>query len=132
MNIYLDIDGTLLQDGAPAPCSHEFIEHVTKYHDCYWLTTHVRNGELGYLFPYLERAGVKPATLKLMECIKTTQWDMLKTEAIDMNENFLWFDDQPTAVESDILSTEGKDASLVLIGSNGTSLCAWLKERDKR
>jgi hypothetical protein len=36
---------------------------------------------------------LKPETLKLIDKIKPTKWNDLKTEAINFEEDFLWFDD---------------------------------------
>jgi len=94
MNIYLDIDGVLLADiGSPAHYADEFIQAVLqKYPDStYWLTTHVWNGEHVVhesLAPYL-----KPETQALLYKIKPTVWGKAKTDGIDFNKPFLWFDD---------------------------------------
>lgn len=94
MNIYLDIDGVLLANNLqPANNAAEFLDYVlTHYPDStYWLTTHC-NGDsnvpvrhIGHLF--------EDKTVKLMQKIKATSWDLAKTRAIDFNKPFLWFDD---------------------------------------
>jgi hypothetical protein len=94
MNVYLDIDGVLLIDETHAAnYANEFLQTILeKYPDStYWLTTHNWNGEnraKGVLAPYL-----KPATVKLLDKIKPTKWNELKTDAINFDEDFLWFDD---------------------------------------
>jgi len=40
--------------------------------------------------------------------IKPTRWKVLKTEAIDMNEDFLWFDDAPTREDLDKLKKHNR------------------------
>jgi ribonucleotide monophosphatase NagD (HAD superfamily) len=50
MNLYIDIDGVLLNDaldnaGTPANHATEFLKFVTEKHNCYWLTTHCHGGE---------------------------------------------------------------------------------------
>ncbi len=126
---YLDVDGTLLdKHGQPAGCLHDFIEYVTEHYECYWLKTHVRDGTLGYLFPYLERAGMPPETLELLHKVQPTTWDMLKTEAIDLQGDCIWFDDQPTSEEMKRLKQAGKASSLVVVDrERGQGLCEWMK-----
>lgn len=104
MNIYLDIDGVLLADTAtPAEYANEFIQLVlSKYPDSiYWLTTHVWNGEnviSHSLAPYPE-----PETQALLGKIKPTKWGQWKTDAIDFNQPFLWFDDDLYPEEREVL-----------------------------
>lgn len=94
MNIYLDIDGVLLdRDLQPAKYAPEFLEYVlTNYpNSTYWLTTHCQGDasvpiqHIGHLFDN--------ETADLMKEIKPTTWDMAKTRAIDFTQPFLWFDD---------------------------------------
>jgi len=94
-NIYLDIDGILLvNDGTPANHANDFLRLVLqKYPDTtYWLTTHCKGdanvpiARFGHMF--------EPDVAELMLKIKTTNWDMSKTEAIDFSQPFLWFDDE--------------------------------------
>ena len=103
MNIYLDIDGTLIHDdltdlsGKPAFGLEEFIIAL-RPHTTYWLTTHCRNGN-----PERAREIMKsrlPETLHAdIDRIKPTTWDMLKTEALDWSRDFIWFDDTITKTE---------------------------------
>ena len=94
MNIYLDIDGVLLANETHAAnYADEFLQVVLeKYPDTtYWLTTHNWRGEnraKEVLAPYL-----KPETVKLLDRIKPSEWGELKTDAINFDEDFLWFDD---------------------------------------
>lgn len=93
-NIYLDIDGVLLANELnPAKYSDEFIKFVlTKYPDStYWLTTHCRQKE-NYTLQLLSRF-FNGETLELIKKIKPTEWNILKTDAIDFSKPFLWFDD---------------------------------------
>jgi hypothetical protein len=94
MNIYLDIDGVLLvNENFAANYADDFLQAVlTKYPDTtYWLTTHYWRGEdraKEILAPHLE-----PETVSLLDKIKPTKWGELKTDAIDFEQDFLWFDD---------------------------------------
>lgn len=93
-NIYLDIDGVLLaNENNAAQYADEFLQAILeKYPDStYWLTTHNWNGEnrtREVLAPYL-----KPETVALLDKIKESEWNELKTDAINFDEDFLWFDD---------------------------------------
>lgn len=94
MNIYLDIDGVLLvNDSNAANHADEFLRAVIeKYPEStYWLTTHNRKGEnraKEVLTPHL-----KPVTVDLLDKVKPSEWKYLKTDAIDFDQDFLWFDD---------------------------------------
>lgn len=94
MNIYLDIDGTMihenLAESIPAIGLAEFIIAL-RPHTTYWLTTHCRDGN-----PERPREIMKqylPAELHVdIDRIKPTVWDILKTEGIDWSKDFIWFD----------------------------------------
>lgn len=94
MNIYLDIDGVLLaNEHSAAEYADEFLQGVlAKYPDTtYWLTTHdwiEGNRAIERLTPFL-----KQETINLLPKIKSTKWDQSKTDGIDFNHPFLWFDD---------------------------------------
>lgn len=92
MNIYLDIDGVILaNDLYKANYSVELVKHLVKKYPVYWLTTHCR-GDANYTVRFLERF-FDPETIEIMKNILPTNWDILKTEAIDFSQPFLWFDD---------------------------------------
>lgn len=78
MNIYLDIDGVILaNDKRVANYSHEFIDHLVNKYPVYWLTTHCR-GDASYTVNHL-RMFFNSETMKLIERILPTNWDILKT-----------------------------------------------------
>lgn len=102
MNIYLDIDGVLLaNDKRVANFSHEFIDHLVKKYPVYWLTTHCK-GDANHTVNFLKMF-FNSETIKLLEYIQPTNWDLLKTEAIDFSKPFLWFDDDVFEAEKEIL-----------------------------
>src|SRR3972149_467890 len=102
MNIYLDIDGVILaNDIQEAKHSKEFIKYLTDNHNVYWLTTHCK-GDAEYTVNFVRRY-FDPETIELLKKIKPTNWDTLKTEAIDFDKPFLWFDDQLFDSEKDEL-----------------------------
>lgn len=102
MNIYLDIDGVILaNDKRIANYAHEFIEHLVNKYPVYWLTTHCR-GDASYTVNHLKMF-FNSETMKLIERILPTNWDILKTDAIDFSKPFLWFDDDLFGGEKEIL-----------------------------
>lgn len=93
MNIYLDIDGVLLtKKGEPAFYVEKFLRCITDNFDCYWLTTHCK-GNAEHTERYLNRIFDNNRISDLLKKIKPTNWDTLKTEAIDFSSNFRWIDD---------------------------------------
>ncbi|QQS26517.1 hypothetical protein IPM44_02190 [bacterium] len=91
-NIYLDVDGVLLAHNLhPANYVHEFLDFVTNNYSTYWLTTHCK-GDTQHVVEYLSRI-LSPKTVHLLNNIKSTNWDLAKTEAIDFSRPFIWFDD---------------------------------------
>lgn len=116
MNIYLDIDGVLLIDEKhAAPHADEFIQHVlTKYPDStYWLTTHNWQGEnrtKTVLSPAL-----KPETIAILDKIKPSEWGDLKTDAINFEEDFLWFDDDLWPDELKVLEKNNATGRFVMV-----------------
>jgi len=119
MNIYLDIDGVLLVNENHASLyADEFLQHIlTKYPDStYWLTTHNWRGEnrtIEVLSPTL-----KPETAELLKKIKPTEWGDLKTDAINFEEDFLWFDDDLWPDELKVLEENNATGRMVMIDLN--------------
>lgn len=106
MKIYLDIDGTMIHEdltenyGKPAAGLEEFIIALRPY-DTYWLTTHCMTGD-----PVNARRitkAVLPESLHAdIDRIKGTVWSNAKTEALDWDSDFIWFD-------NDIFDEEWED-----------------------
>lgn len=99
--LYLDIDGVLLttKQTKASENSEELIEFIIGHFNCYWLTTHCKgNAEhaLHYLGKYFNEQ-----TIEKLKIIKATNWDTLKTEAIDFSTDFFWLEDSP--FDSEIL-----------------------------
>lgn len=95
MNIYLDIDGVLItRQGEPAPFVDEFVKAcVDSGSDLFWLTTWCRISDETAL-RHLRASGMNPATIELLaKNCKPTNWDASKTDAIDFEKPFFWFDD---------------------------------------
>jgi hypothetical protein len=110
---YIDIDGVLLRDGRNGPELIPRFSRVIRFllanFDCFWLTTHVRHGSgsmgaAAKLAPYLRKARID---LALLDGIKPTEWETLKTEAIDFRAPFIWLDDDPLPSERRALQEIG-------------------------
>ena len=107
MNIYLDIDGTMIHEdlsenyGKPAVGLEEFIVALRPY-DTYWLTTHCTTGDPTRACEIMKR--VLPTKLHAdIDRIKPTVWQDLKTTGIDFNSDFIWFDNDIYTGEWEIL-----------------------------
>jgi hypothetical protein len=108
MNIYLDVDGVLLNhDGTLANHADEFLAAmVHSGHPVHWLTTRCRDGDSSAVVAVLGRL-VQPSTVELLTSIKPTSWETSKLEVIDLRSPFIWFDDQPLQFEIEELQECG-------------------------
>ncbi len=117
MKIYLDIDDTLLNteifNRRAANHLKPFLEDMLEKYEVYWLTSHC-NGDPSVPVAYLSRF-VTPDITPLLMKIKPTKWEVLKTEAINMDEEFLWFDDSLSWGEEEALKAKNKLSSHVKI-----------------
>jgi hypothetical protein len=104
MNIYLDIDGVILGTYSPIEDCIEFLEYILDYFpdSTYWLTTHCKDGE-NHTRESL--GGVYPDELvnRIYDTFQETDWDVLKTDAIDFSKDFIWFDDMLFEAEEALL-----------------------------
>jgi hypothetical protein len=117
--LYLDIDGVLLtaKHTQAAPGVDEFVEFITQNFACYWLTTHCK-GDSAPALRYLSRF-LKPITLeRLRQGVQPTNWDTLKTEAIDLASDFYWLDDQPFQAEIAYLQAHNVTNRLLVVDLN--------------
>lgn len=85
----------------PAEGLADFIRAL-RPHDVYWLTTHCMDGN-----PIRARRFMKawlPVELHAdIDRIKPTIWSVMKTEAIDFTQPFIWFDNDVMASEREVL-----------------------------
>ena len=112
-NLYIDIDGVLLGRKSPAELetglangAERFLKVAVKYYNCYWLTSHCKNGNLKDVLDRLRPYATK-RIIKLAEQIKPTNWHGRKTNAIDFSEDFLWVEDNLFDSEKAILQEQG-------------------------
>jgi len=116
MNIYLDVDGVLLaNDRRAANGADEFLQAVlTKYPDStYWLTTHCWRGV--NRAPHVLAPVLRSETVHLLNKIKPTNWNELKTDAIDFSKPFLWFDDDLFDDEREVLRAHTAEQNYILV-----------------
>jgi len=117
MKIYLDIDDTLINtdiyNTRPANHLKEFLEYMLENHDVYWLTTHC-NGDATVPVSYISKF-VPQEVVNLTMRIKPTRWEIRKIDAINLDEDFLWFDDVLMDSEEKLLILKGKRSSHVMV-----------------
>lgn len=114
--IYIDIDGVLLdyKTGKPAKHAEELIMFLTSgRYECYWLTTHCK-GDNAPTLQYLS-VHFSEKVMKRLSRVKATDWDTLKTEAIDLDSDFIWLDDYPFQAEISALDCVHKRTSLCTV-----------------
>jgi hypothetical protein len=103
MNYYVDIDGTIItKDRHEADGLHQFLTYVLESGEVYWLTTHCREMDTADALYHLKPI-LQPRNFALVSRIKGTQWQTLKTEAINMQQPFYWFDDYVLEAEKRVL-----------------------------
>ncbi len=101
MNIYLDIDGTMLHENLAEPKAAAGLKAfiiALRPHTTYWLTTHCRDGNPERPREIMKRF-LPPELHADIDRIKPTVWDVMKTEGIDWSQDFIWFDDTITEME---------------------------------
>lgn len=100
----------------------EFIVALRPY-DTYWLTTHCPTGDPEKARRIMK--GVLPEDLHAdIDRIKPTVWQDRKTDAIDFDSDFIWFDNDIFASELKVLEKcrEGQSAFEVNLRDNPKQL----------
>lgn len=113
--LYIDIDGVLLhtKNVRVAEYVEEFIDYIITHFDCYWLTTHCK-GDATTAIQYLSQY-LPPNILGKMQCVQPTDWDTLKTDAIDFGEEFYWLDDYPFQAELNVLKRYNMEDRCIIV-----------------
>lgn len=116
--LYLDIDGVLLttKHTKAAENAEEFIDFVTKNFDCFWLTTHCK-GDTTSTLQYLS-SFFNSKIINVLNNVQPTNWETLKTEAINFTRSFIWLDDYPMNSEKIILQKNNCIDSLLEVNLN--------------
>jgi hypothetical protein len=120
MKIYLDIDGVILtKEGKQMPFLKEFLLYVFNLagEEVYWLSTHCKDGNTERVIQHL-KGKVEEDVLEVLKMVKGTKWDTLKTEGIDLDGEFLWFDDNIFESEYRVLEELNKDYCLIKVEEN--------------
>jgi hypothetical protein len=121
MNIYLDIDGVLLdtKEYKQMPYLKEFLNTVfdISNNNVYWLSTHTKHGKNDIALYHLKEK-LDRDIFEIIKGIKNTKWDTLKTEGIDLDSDFLWFDDVIFQSEYKVLEKINKEHCLIKVNNN--------------
>ncbi|MDP4265887.1 MAG: hypothetical protein Q8880_00455 [Bacteroidota bacterium] len=126
--LYLDIDGVLVdsKERKAAENGKEFINFIVNNFDCYWLSTRCK-GETELAMNYLSMF-YDSETMELLKTINPTEWGAMKTDAIEMTDEWYWLDDAPLSFEVNILKKYGLLNRLIVVdlskdyGLNGVKL----------
>ena len=102
--IYLDIDGVIRGVASPKEDIVSFLRYCMDNYPgaVYWLTTHCRGGE-NHVGAALRGEFDDEFVEELCSKILPTDWGALKTDAIDMDSDFVWFDDNLFEAERMVL-----------------------------
>lgn len=94
LNIYLDIDGVIKGCASPKEDVEEFLWYCLGNYpnSIYWLTTHCNHG-VNRAPEALDGVLSQELVCALTEKVKPTDWEVLKTDGIDKDQDFVWFDD---------------------------------------
>ncbi|MCL5410455.1 MAG: hypothetical protein M1324_01220 [Patescibacteria group bacterium] len=114
MKVYLDVDETILANNKQkANFADEFIRYLVENHNCYWLSTNVK-GDTDFILNRLKEFFDK-RSMDYIRKIKPTNWKTWKTEAIDFNNDFRWYDDYLFEEEIKVLKEKNRLDSWIKI-----------------
>ena len=106
LNIYLDIDGVIKGCTSPKEDIEEFLRNCLDNYpnSIYWLTTHCNHG-VNRAPEALQGVLSQELVDELARKVNTTEWEVLKTDGIDKDQDFVWFDDNLFESEKRVLET---------------------------
>lgn len=119
MKVYLDIDGTMIHEDRwdmqnPAAVGLEDFIIALRPYETYWLTTHCTDGDPEKARRIMK--GVLPESLHAdIDRIKGTVWQDMKTNALDWDSDFIWFDNDIFSAEWKVLERCGENQSVVQV-----------------
>ncbi len=129
LKIYLDIDGVLLdtKEYKQMPFLKEFLIAAFRISngEIYWLSTHTKHGDNDVALYHLEEALDKDV-FEMVKGIKNTKWYDLKTQGIDLDSDFLWFDDVIFQAEYNVLERINKEHCLIKVENNLNEMIEYL------
>lgn len=116
MNVYQDVDGALFRNGKSAEGLEGFIAYLGENYggSIYWLTTHCQGSNKGVM-SCIKRFVDDERTVKTMQTIKPTKWNVAKTEGINLDQPFIWFDDNLLYGEKMILVQNSALDNMILV-----------------
>ena len=102
--IYFDIDGVIRGVASPKEDITALLRFCMDNYPgaVYWLTTHCRGGE-NHVYYVLKGEFPDEFVEELCQKVLPTEWGVLKTDAIDMDSDFVWFDDNLFEAEKAVL-----------------------------
>ena len=102
--IYFDIDGVIRGVASPKEEVMALLRYCLDNYPgkVYWLTTHCRGGE-NHTDYALRGEFPEEFVEELCQKVLPTEWGALKTDAIDMDSDFVWFDDNLFEAEKAVL-----------------------------
>ena len=104
--IYFDIDGVLRGTMSPKTDIIALLRYcLDNYGDSlYWLTTHCKHG-INHAPAALRNELPGELVDELALKVHPTDWVNLKTEAVDLDSDFVWFDDTLFESEKQVLAS---------------------------
>ena len=102
--IYFDIDGVIRGVASPKEDVMALLRFCMDNYPgaVYWLTTHCRGGE-NHAYYALKGEFPDEFVEELCQKVLPTEWGALKTDAIDMDSDFVWLDDNLFEAERIVL-----------------------------
>ncbi len=104
--IYFDIDGVLRGTASPQEDVITLLRYCLDNYagSLYWLTTHCKGG-VNQTNSVLSNTFPKELAEEMYRTFKSTDWEVLKTDAIDLDSDFVWFDDNLFESERNVLES---------------------------
>ena len=126
INLYLDIDGTLIQDACINPTTGlktiasgalELLQFSVNHFNCFWLSYYARGkkpNNISRVFRDALDVQVLPNEwTEVFGMIKNAKWTTNKTQGIDLNIPFFWIDDNVSDADQDFLKNNGVFATVI-------------------
>lgn len=128
VKLYLGVEGVLLhrtnrlnrkaRGFEAVPHALEFLSWAHLRFECYWLTSLDRGGgnnRIKRAFRIALNLPSLPGELEfLFEVVNPTVWDMTKVEAIDLDSNFFWIENDPDQESLAVLKRRGLENRLMI------------------
>jgi hypothetical protein len=129
--LYLDVDGVVLVPDFSrhgyrvADYAEQFLSWAVEHFDARWLSTRCQNGEAEEVRRAFRLAGLSANSLTwtAINRIPSATWGTSKAQAIDLQSDFYWIDDNPDQPSVDLLRQHGREDRLIrIIGGDSEAL----------